>query len=149
MVLQQQTKTHEESTFEPKILIITTVACSYPGADNAGQKHLSYPTSTYIIRVPDPVMFPISFYIKAFEMGYDGIIIASCGTDCPYKGTYDRLAKRVDEAYKVLREKNIHYSRLALTAICTVCADRFVKVIDDMYTKLKEDPSILKQEVQN
>ncbi len=122
---------------EPKILIITTKDCSYPGADNAGQGHKEYPASTFIIRVPDPVIFPISFYMKAFRMGYDGIIIASCGSDCPYKGTYDKLAARVDEVYVAMKEEGIDSGRLALTAVCTVCADHYVREVKRMYDKLK------------
>jgi len=31
----------------PKILILATEACAYPGADNVGQIHAEYPTNTY------------------------------------------------------------------------------------------------------
>ncbi|MCX7648476.1 MAG: hydrogenase iron-sulfur subunit, partial [Elusimicrobiales bacterium] len=71
---------------KPKILIITTNHSSYPGANAVGQARLSYDSNTYIIRVPDPVMFPEDFYIRAFEKGIAGIIIMSSGSDCPYEG---------------------------------------------------------------
>ena len=123
---------------EPKILVIATHACSYPGIDNAGQGHLEYPASVFVIRVPDPVLFPVDFYLKVFEMGYDGILIASCGTDSPYKKSYEKLSKRIDEVYKVMKEKGIDISRLKLTAICTVCAEHYVKEVREMYEKMKE-----------
>lgn len=117
---------------KPKILVITTNHSSYPGANAVGQAHLSYDSNTYIIRVPDPVMFPENFYMKAFEKGIAGIIIMSSGSDCPYEGAYDRLSKRVQNVYKLMKEKNIPINRLKLTTICTVCREAFLKEISDM-----------------
>ncbi len=46
-------------------------------------------------------MFPESFYLYCFERGVDGILIASCGTDSPYKGTFEQLARQVDRTYEL------------------------------------------------
>ena len=123
---------------EPKILVITTLACSYPGVDNAGQGHKEYPASTFVIRIPDPVMFPPDFYIKAFKEGYDGILIASCGEETPFKGAFPKLSKRIDETYQLMQKEGIEIDRLRLTAICTVCAESFVKEVKRMYETLKQ-----------
>lgn len=123
----------------PKILIITTDACSYPGVDNAGQKHLEYSPNTYTIRTLDPVIFPVEWYLEVFEMGYDGIYIASCGTDSPYKKTYEKLSARIGEVVKRMKERGIHYSRIKLTAICTVCADHFVKELTEFVDQVREN----------
>jgi len=58
-----------KETPSKKILILATVACAYPGADAAGQGHMSYPANTYVIRVPSPVLFPESFYLLT-GLGY-------------------------------------------------------------------------------
>ncbi len=117
---------------KPKILIITTNHSSYPGANAVGQARLSYGSNTYIIRVPDPVMFPEDFYIRAFEKGIAGIIIMSSGSDCPYEGAYERLSKRIQNVYNIMKQKNININRLKLTTICTVCKEAFLKEISDM-----------------
>jgi F420-non-reducing hydrogenase iron-sulfur subunit len=117
---------------KPKILIITTNHSSYPGANAVGQARLSYDSNTYIIRVPDPVMFPEKFYIDAFEKGIAGIIIMSSGSDCPYEGAYERLSKRIQNVYNIMKEKGIDINRLKLTTICTVCKEAFLKEISDM-----------------
>ena len=127
---------------EPKVLIISTQACSYPGIDNAGQKHIDYPVYTYVIRVPDPIIFPIEFYEEVFEMGYTGIFIASCGTDSPFKNTFPRLSKRIDKLVEILKTKGIHHSQIKLTAVCTVCAEHFVKELTEFYEGLQEIPNI-------
>ncbi len=115
-----------------KILIIATEHSSYPGANAVGQGRMGYGVNTYIIRVPDPVMFPEDFYLSAFDKGIAGIIIMSSGSDCPYEGAYERLAKRIDRVYETMQEKGIAASRLKLTTICTVCRAAFLKEIAEM-----------------
>jgi len=115
-----------------RILILTTTISSYPGANTVGQARLQYSPGTYILRVPDPVLFPEEFYLRAFERGVDGIIIMSSGSDCPYEGAYPRLSDRVDRVYARMKEKGIDPSRLKLTTICTVCKAAFLKEIAEM-----------------
>lgn len=119
--------------FTPKILVITTILCSYPGVDNAGQQHLEYPPNSYVIRVPSPVIFPEDFYIRSFQKGIDGIIIMSCGEECPYSGAFKRLSLRINKVMKRMKEEyGLESRRLKLTAICTVCAKHVVKEISEM-----------------
>ncbi|MHA2075359.1 MAG: hydrogenase iron-sulfur subunit [Candidatus Hodarchaeales archaeon] len=121
------------SEFTPKILVITTIMCSYPGVDNAGQQHLEYPPNSYVLRVPSPVIFPEDFYIRSFRKGIDGIIIMSCGEECPYSGAFKRLGLRINKVMKRMKnEFGLESRRLKLTAICTVCAKHVVKEITEM-----------------
>jgi coenzyme F420-reducing hydrogenase delta subunit len=116
----------------PKILILATDACAYPGADNAGQIHAEYPTNTYIIRVPAPVVFPEEFYLDCFEKGIGGIIVMSCGHECPYEGAYDRLAQRISAVHQLMKDRGLDTNRLRLCAICTVCSRAFLKEVNQM-----------------
>ena len=116
----------------PKILLLATVACAYPGADYVGQTHTEYPANTYVIRVPTPSVFPEDFYLRCFEKGIDGIIAMSCGQECPYPGAYERFAKRISRAHALMKERGIDPRRLRATAICTVCARAFLKEVQDM-----------------
>jgi coenzyme F420-reducing hydrogenase delta subunit len=120
------------------MLVIATLLCSYPGIDATGQAHMEYPPNTYVIPTPDPVMFPESFYLHCFEKGIDGILIASCGTDSPYEGSYDQLAARVGTVYTRMKERGISIRRLKLTAICSVCAKAFLKEVGDMEAVLAD-----------
>jgi F420-non-reducing hydrogenase iron-sulfur subunit len=123
---------------EEKILILATDHCAYPGANSVGQSHSPYPANTYILRVPSPVLFPESFYLDCFEKGIDGIIIMSCGTECPYPGAYEALAKRIDRVYSLMKEKGLDIRRLRLTAICTVCNRAFLKEVKEMNDLVQE-----------
>jgi F420-non-reducing hydrogenase iron-sulfur subunit len=121
-----------------KVLVISTELCSYPGADTVGQMHLEYSPNCYVIRTLAPVIFPEDFYLRCFEKGFDGIIIASCGTDCPYQGAYGRLAARIDRVYSRMKERGWDTRRLRVTAICTVCSHAFVREMEAMQQVLKE-----------
>lgn len=121
-----------------KILILATESCAYPGADAVGQAHTSYPANTFILRVQAPVLFPEKFYLDCFEKGIAGIIIMSCGVECPYEGAYEALAKRIDRVYKMMKEKQLDIRRLRLTAICTVCTRAFLKEVNEMNKVVQE-----------
>jgi len=122
---------------EGKILILATEHCAYPGANSVGQAHSPYPANTYILRVRSPVLFPEHFYLDCFRKGISGIIIMSCGAECPYEGAYQALAKRVDRVYARMKELDVDIRRLRLTAICTVCNRAFLKEVNDMNDLVK------------
>ena len=133
MSAQAASMTTAKSKYTPKILVITTIACSYPGVDNAGQQHLEYPPNSYVVRVPSPVLFPEDFYIRSFQKGFDGIIVMSCGEECPYSGAFHRLSMRINKVMRRMKEEfGLEPNRLKLTAICTVCAKHVVKNISEM-----------------
>ena len=121
-----------------KILILATESCAYPGANSVGQAHQSYSDNTYIFRTPTPALFPERFYMDCFEKGIGGIIIMSCGAECPYEGAYEVLAKRIDNVYLQMQEKGYDMRRLRLTAICTVCNRSFLNEVNQMKAVLDE-----------
>jgi coenzyme F420-reducing hydrogenase delta subunit len=121
-----------------KILILATESCAYPGANSVGQAHSPYPTNTFILRVRAPVLFPEQFYLNCFAKGIGGIIIMSCGEECPYEGAYHALAKRLDRVYQLMKAQGLDIRRLRLTSICTVCNRSFLKEVNDMNALVQE-----------
>ena len=126
------------SATDTKILILATENCAYPGANSVGQAHATYPANTYILRVRAPALFPEQFYMDCFRKGISGIIIMSCGEECPYEGAYHALAKRIDRVYALMKSRGIDVRRLRLTAICTVCNRAFLKEVNDMNALVQE-----------
>jgi len=122
----------------PKVLILATETCAYPGADYVGQTHTEYPSNTYIMRIPAPVLLPRDFYLRTFEKGIDGVIVMSCGHECPYEGAYDRLAVRIGRVHEEMKERGMDPKRLRLCAICTVCSRAFLKEVGMMHEYLGE-----------
>jgi F420-non-reducing hydrogenase iron-sulfur subunit len=131
-------ESHGSQVKEGKILILATEACAYPGANSVGQAHSSYPANTYILRVRAPVLFPEQFFLNCFRKGISGIIIMSCGEECPYPGAYHAMAKRVDRVYQLMKAHNLDIRRLRLTAICTVCNRAFLREVNDMNALIQE-----------
>ncbi len=123
---------HDRIKDKPTILILATEACAYPGADHVGQIHAEYPTHTYIMRVQAPVIFPEEFYMRCFEKGIDGIIVMSCGHECPYEGAYDRLAQRITHVHQKMKEHDFDPKKLRLCSICTVCSKAFLNEVNQM-----------------
>ncbi|EPR41955.1 methyl-viologen-reducing hydrogenase delta subunit [Desulfovibrio sp. X2] len=121
-----------------KILILATESCAYPGADSVGQAHSSYPANTYILRVRAPVLFPERFYLDCFRKGIAGIIVMSCGEECPYEGAYKAMARRLDRVYALMKEEGLDIRRLRLTAICTVCNRAFLNEVNQMNAVVQE-----------
>ena len=121
-----------------KILVLATATCAYPAADATGQAHLHYPANAFILRVPSPVLFPDQFYFDCFDKGIGGILIMSCGHECPYTGAFAKLAARIDRVKLGLKERGIDPGRIRLSAICTVCTKPFLKEIDELNTLLTE-----------
>ncbi len=125
----------------PKILILATETCAYPGADHVGQIHDEYPANIYILRVPAPAIFPEEFYLRCFEKGIAGILVMSCGHECPYPGAYDCVAARIARVHRQMGERGIRPDRLRLCAICTVCSKAFLKEVRQMHEKLTQAAS--------
>jgi len=122
----------------PKILILASLSGGYRGADATGQSHLDYAANTYILPIMSAAMFPESFYLQAFERGFDGILVMYSGTDSPYKGEMERAAEIIGRAYALMRERNLDPRRLKLASICTVCVQPFLKEIKSMNHLLAE-----------
>jgi len=124
--------TTERATAHDRILVLATESCAYPGADSVGQSHASYPANVYILKVKAPVLFPERFYLDCFRKGIGGIIIMSCGEECPYEGAYKAMARRLDRIYELMKQENLDIRRLRLTAICTVCNRAFLSEVNQM-----------------
>jgi coenzyme F420-reducing hydrogenase delta subunit len=122
----------------PRVLVLATETCAYPGADYVGQTHAEYPARTYILRIPAPALLPRAFYLRSFAKGIDGIIVMSCGHECPYEGAYDRLAARISRTHADMKERGMDPKRLRLCAICTVCSRAFLKEVGMMHEYLAE-----------
>ncbi len=128
-------------TTAPPILVLTTTSCADIAADAVGQAHLHYAPNAYVMRVPAPVMFPDQFYYDCFDKGFAGIIVMSCGHECPYPGAFELLTKRIDRVKLGLKERGMDPMLLRLTAICTVCTKAYLKEINEMNARVAAAPA--------
>jgi coenzyme F420-reducing hydrogenase delta subunit len=76
--------------WDPKILVFACQYCTYAGADLAGLSRLQYPTTTRVLRVPCSGRTNPQFVVRAFQKGFDGVLVAGCHPgDCHFStGNY-------------------------------------------------------------
>jgi F420-non-reducing hydrogenase iron-sulfur subunit len=111
----------------PKILVFATNTISDPGIDLAGSSHLHYPPGVRVVTLPCSSGLKPEWVVYAIERGFDGVFIASDGTDCPYlPDCTDRTARIADRAQELLKSRGGDPRRIKLAAICSVCAEPFV-----------------------
>jgi F420-non-reducing hydrogenase iron-sulfur subunit len=75
--MAQKKKSNPKPDFDPKIVAFCCNWCSYPAADGAGVNRIQYPPNVRIIRVMCGGRINPSFVLKAFEMGADGVMVAT------------------------------------------------------------------------
>lgn len=138
-VIVEGTKGAADDQFRPKMLVFSTVTISDIGVDLAGSAHMHYPPSAVAIPLPCSSGIKPEWILYALEHGFDGVFVAADGTDCPFvPDCTDRTAKLVDRAQNLLRENDIKPERLKMAAVCSVCAESYVKHMQTFLENLEK-----------
>ncbi len=112
----------------PKILVFSTNNISDPGIDLAGSRHLHYAASVSTITLPCSSGVRPSWVLHAIEQGFAGVFIAIDGDECAYLPDCNQRSARVAAAAQdELRAKGYEPERVRMAALCSVCAEAFVK----------------------
>ena len=124
--------------FRPRILVFSTNSISDIGIDLAGSSHMHYPPSTVVLPLPCSSGIKPEWILYALREGFDGVFIAADGTDCPFlPDCTARTARISDRAQTLLRENGIKAERVKMAAICSVCAEAFVRHINSFFEVLR------------
>jgi len=111
-----------------KILVFSTEKISDPAIDLAGLLKMHYPPVVYTMIVPCSSAIKPRWIMRAFEKGFDGVFIAADGTDCPFsEKCTENTSEIVAQTHTMMKEKGMDAARLKMAAICSVCAEPFVK----------------------
>jgi F420-non-reducing hydrogenase iron-sulfur subunit len=128
-----------DNTFEPKILAFCCHFCAYASADLAGSMRLQYPPGVRIIRTPCTGRLEVEYYMKAFENGADGVLVAGClEGGCHFIEGNLIAKKRVTATRKILEESGLEMERLKMVNISAAMAKNLVDVIFEMVQTIKE-----------
>ena len=129
----------EKKDNAPKILVFSTEKISDPAIDLAGLLKKHYPPTVYTVNVPCSSSIKPKWILHAFEKGFDGVFIAADGTDCSYSETCtENTGGIVKITHNLMKEKGIEPAKLKMAAICSVCADPFVKHMKNFVQALSE-----------
>jgi len=123
-----------------KVLVFSTEKISDPAIDLAGLLKKHYPATVYTVNVPCSSSIKPKWILHAFDKGFDGVFIAADGTDCPYGETCsEKTAAIVADTHKRMKELNILPKKLKMAAICSICADPFVKHVSKFIEDLNAE----------
>jgi F420-non-reducing hydrogenase iron-sulfur subunit len=123
----------------PKILVFSTEKISDPAIDLAGLLKMHYYPGVYTINVPCSSAVKPRWIMTAFEEGFDGVFIAADGTDCPYgESCSENTANIISITHEMMKEKSMDPAKLKMAAICSVCAEAFVKHVNSFAIYLSE-----------
>ena len=127
------------ATAQPKILVFSTEKISDPAIDLAGLLKKHYPFTVYTISVPCSSCIKPRWIMHAYEKGFDGVFIAADGTDCSYgESCVEKTSAIIAATHQLMRDKGLKTSQLKMAAICSVCADPFVKQITGFMKELEK-----------
>lgn len=124
---------------QPRILVFSTEKISDPALDLAGLLKKHYPFTVYTISVPCSSCIKPRWIMHAYEKGFDGVFIAADGTDCSYgESCGEKTSHIVTVTHQLMRDKGLKPSQLKMAAICSVCAEPFVKHITSFMKELEK-----------
>lgn len=128
-----------ERTDNPKILVFSTEKISDPAIDMAGLLKKHYPATVFTVNVPCSSGIKPKWILHAFEKGFSGVFIAADGTDCAYSETCsEKTSEIVRSTHEMMKAKDIDPARLKMAAICSVCAESFVKHVQTFSSFLSQ-----------
>lgn len=99
---------------------------------------LQYPTNIRIIRTPCTGKLDVEFFMRAFENGADGVLIAGCEEgSCHFKEGNLMAKRRVNHTRQILSEAGFEEERLRMINIGAADARPFVDHINNMIETIR------------
>src|SRR4030042_4582275 len=134
-------------SFEPTIVAFCCHYCAYAAADLAGSSRLQYPPNVRIIRTPCTGRLEIDYFMKAFENGADGVLVAGCEEgSCHFKEGNLLAKRRVNYTRDILSEAGLEAERLRMVNVSAASAQKFAEIGRDRgETVRKLGPARLKK----
>jgi len=125
--------------FEPLIIAFCCQYCSYSAADLAGSMRLQYPPNVRIIRTPCTGRLEVEFFMKAFEKGADGILVAGClEGGCHFTEGNFLAKRRVGYTGKFLSEAGLEPERIKMVNVSAAGARLLVDYINELIETVKK-----------
>ena len=134
-------------SFEPTVVAFCCHYCAYAAADLAGSSRLQYPPNIRIIRTPCTGRLEVDYFMKAFEKGADGVLVAGCEEgSCHFKEGNLLAKRRVNYTRDLLSEAGLEAERLRMVNVSAASAQKFAESVRDMVeTVRKLGPAHLKR----
>ncbi len=125
--------------FEPNIVAFACNYCAYRAADLAGTSRMQYPSNVRVIRLPCSGKVDITYILRAFEKGADGVMIAGClKGGCHFVEGNLRAEQRVKFTKDLLDAIGFGGERLEMFFLSSSMAPRFVEIVNEMTNRIRK-----------
>lgn len=125
--------------FTPRILAFCCNYCAYAAADLAGTSRMQYPPNVRLIRVPCSGKVDITYVLRAFEVGADGVIVAGClEGGCHFIEGNIHSKKRMTFTKDILDAIGIGAERLEFYNLSASMAPRFIEIVNEMTDRIRK-----------
>jgi len=125
--------------FVPRILAFCCNYCAYAAADLAGVSRMQYPPNVRIIRVPCSGKVDITYILRGFEVGADGVIVAGClEGGCHFVEGNIQAKVRVKFTKEILEAVGIGGDRIEMFNMSSAMAPKFVEVVKEMTNRISK-----------
>jgi len=129
----------DKNTFEPKIIAFCCHYCAFAAADLAGTMRLQYPPNIRIIRTPCTGRLEADYYMRAFEKGADGVLVAGClEGGCHFIDGNLFAKRRVNAVRDILKESGLEPDRLRMVNLSASMAKPLVDHMIEMVETVKK-----------
>lgn len=123
---------------EPAIIGITCSYGAYAKSSFTEFLRTRLPSNVRIVRIPCVAKIDTAHLLKAFELGIDGVFLASClEEDCPYQDGVSWARRRVDTVRKILGEIGLGEGRLEMYSLPVPEVGKFGQVVASFAEQLK------------
>jgi heterodisulfide reductase subunit A len=129
----------ENRDSEPIILVFACWYCSYAAADLAGITKKEYGANSRILRTLCAGRVDVSWILRAFEKGIDGVLITGCReNECHFKFGNTQTEERVKTLKKLLAELGINPARIGTSWHSAGDARAFVERLNSFEEEIRK-----------
>ncbi len=134
-------------TAEPEILAFCCNWCGYNAADQAGAAKIPYPSAVKIVRLMCTGMVDPYYVLRAFERGFDGVLVIGCHPgSCHYKSGNTQAREQTARLTAVLHALGIGPERLRMEAASSSEGPRFAEIANEFTEAVRKlGPSPLRE----
>ncbi len=129
----------KKDEFEPRVMAFCCHYCAYAAADLAGTMRIQYPPNVRIVRTPCTGRIETEYFLKAFENGADGVLVAGClEGGCHFTNGNLYARKRVESMRQMLEEMGLEKERLRMVNVSASMARPLADLIIDMVETVRK-----------
>jgi coenzyme F420-reducing hydrogenase delta subunit len=129
----------KQDEFEPRVLAFCCHYCAYAAADLAGTMRIQYPPNVRIVRTPCTGRIETEYFLKAFENGADGVLVAGClEGGCHFTNGNLYAKRRVEYMRGMLEEMGLEKERLRMVNVSASMARPLADLIIDMVETVRK-----------